>query len=161
MRHRIDFKKLSRNNKARRALLRNLVTSLFKEKKIKTTLAKAKELRRPAERLITFAKRKDLSAIRQVSKFITEKGIVKELFEVIAPKYIERNGGYTRIVKIGPRSGDAAQMAFVELLEFESYFLKKKETALEKKQKSKEKKKKEKEKEKEEPPESKTSIKEF
>ena len=147
MRHKKDVKKLGRNSKARKALLRNLATSLFKEKKIKTTLAKAKELRRFAEPLITFAKRGDLNARRHVSRFITEKGVVKELFEEVAPKYIERNGGYTRIVKIGTRSGDAAKMAFIELLEFESYFKKKKEAASEKKQKSKEKKEKEKEKE--------------
>ena len=146
MRHKKDVKKLGRNSKARKALLRNLVTSLIKEKKIKTTLAKAKELRRLAEHLITFAKRGDLSARRHVSRFITEKGVVKELFEEVTPKFIGRNGGYTRIVKIGTRSGDAAQMAFVELLEFESYFKKKKETAEEKKKKSKEKKEKEKEK---------------
>jgi len=143
MRHRKDVKKLGRNNKARRALLKNLATSLFKEKRIKTTLAKAKELRRFAEPLITFAKRGDLHARRHVSKFVTEKGIVKELFEDIAPKFTKRNGGYTRIIKIGPRSGDAAQMAFIELLEFESYFKKKKEAAEEKKQKTKEKKEKE------------------
>jgi len=154
MRHKKDVKKLGRNSKARKALLRNLATSLFKEKKIKTTLAKAKELRRFAEPLITFAKRGDLNARRHVSRFITEKGVVKELFEEVAPKYIERNGGYTRIVKIGTRSGDAAKMAFIELLEFESYFKKKKEAAAEKKQKSKEKKEKEKEKEKEKQPES-------
>ena len=148
MRHKKDVKKLGRNSKARKALLRNLATSLFKEKKIKTTLAKAKELRRFAEPLITFAKKGDLNARRHVSRFITEKGVVKELFEEVAPKYIERNGGYTRIVKIGTRSGDAAKMAFIELLEFESYFKKKKEAASEKKQKSKEKKEKEKEKEK-------------
>ena len=144
MRHKKDVKKLGRNSKARKALLRNLATSLIKEKKIKTTLAKAKELRRFAEHLITFAKRGDLNARRHVSRFITEKGVVKELFEEVAPKYIERNGGYTRIVKIGTRSGDAAKMAFIELLEFESYFKKKKEAAAEKKQKSKEKKEKEK-----------------
>jgi len=144
MRHKKDVKKLGRNSKARKALLRNLATSLIKEKKIKTTLAKAKELRRFAEHLITFAKRGDLNARRHVSKFITEKGVVKELFEEVAPKFVERNGGYTRIVKIGTRSGDAAQMAFIELLEFESYFKKKKEAASEKKQKSKEKKEKEK-----------------
>ena len=125
MRHRKDVKKLGRNNKARKALLRNLATSLFKEKRIKTTLAKAKELRRFAEPLITFAKRGDLSARRHVSRFITEKEIVKELFDDIAPKFTKRDGGYTRIIKIGPRSGDAAQMAFIELLEFESYFKKK------------------------------------
>lgn len=144
MRHRKDVKKLGRNNKARKALLRNLATSLFKEKRIKTTLAKAKELRRFAEPLITFAKRGDLSARRHVSRFITEKGIVKELFEDIAPKFTKRDGGYTRIIKIGPRSGDAAQMAFIELLDFESFLKKKKEAAEEKKQKTKEKKEKEK-----------------
>jgi len=154
MRHKKDVKKLGRNSKARKALLRNLATSLIKEKKIKTTLAKAKELRRFAEHLITFAKRGDLNARRHVSRFITEKGVVKELFEEVAPKFVERNGGYTRIVKIGTRSGDAAQMAFVELLEFESYFKKKKEAATEKKKKSKEKKEKEKEKEKEKQQES-------
>ncbi len=142
MRHRKDGKKLNRNSSARKALFRTLVTSLFKEKKIKTTLAKAKELRRIAERLITFAKRGDLNARRHVSKFVTEKGVVQELFEEVAPKYSERNGGYTRVLKIGFRSGDAAKMAFIELLGFESYFKKKQETADDKKKKVKEKKEK-------------------
>ncbi len=144
MRHRKDVKKLGRNSEARKALLKNLATSLFKEKKIKTTHAKAKELKRFAEPLITLAKRGDLSARRHVSKFLAEKLVVKELFEEIAPKFAERNGGYTRILKIGIRKGDAAKMAFIELLEFESYFKKKKEVAGEKKKKLEEKKAKEK-----------------
>ncbi len=144
MRHKKDSKKLGRTSEARKALLRNQVTSLFKEKKIKTTLAKAKEMRRLAERLITFAKRGDISARRHVSRYVQEKDVVKELFEEIAPKYSERNGGYTRVLKIGVRPGDASQMAFVELLEFETYFKKKKEAAEEKKKKEKEEKEKKK-----------------
>ena len=116
MRHKKDVKKLGRTSEERRALLRNQVTSLFKEKKIKTTLAKAKETRRLAERLISFAKRGDLSARRQVCKFVQEKNVVKELFEEIAPKYSERNGGYTRVLKLGARKSDGAKMAIIEFV---------------------------------------------
>jgi large subunit ribosomal protein L17 len=100
-----------------RSILANLATSLFEHGRITTTEAKARRLRPVAERLITKAKRGDLHARRQVLKTITDKSIVHELFTEIGPRYENRNGGYTRIVKIGPRKGDNAPMAVIELVE--------------------------------------------
>ncbi len=97
-------------------MLRNLVTSLLKSGRIETTETRAKETRRLAEKMITLAKRGDLHARRQVLSFITEETVVKNLFDEIAPKYQERNGGYTRIMKLGPRKGDAAEMVIIELV---------------------------------------------
>ncbi|MCP2325595.1 large subunit ribosomal protein L17 [Hamadaea flava] len=100
-----------------RLMLANLATSLFKHGRITTTETKAKRLRPIAERLVTFAKRDDLAARRRVRRVIREKDTFVELFEQIAPRYVNRPGGYTRIVKIGPRRGDAAPMAIIELVE--------------------------------------------
>lgn len=100
-----------------RLMLANLATSLFKHGRITTTETKAKRLRPLAERLVTFAKRDDLAARRRVRRVIREKDTFVELFEQIAPRYTNRPGGYTRIVKIGPRRGDAAPMAIIELVE--------------------------------------------
>jgi large subunit ribosomal protein L17 len=100
-----------------RLMLANLATSLFKHGKITTTETKAKRLRPLAERLVTFAKRDDLASRRRVRRVIREKDTFVELFEQIAPRYTNRPGGYTRIVKIGPRKGDAAPMAIIELVE--------------------------------------------
>jgi large subunit ribosomal protein L17 len=100
-----------------RLMLANLATSLFKHGRITTTETKAKRLRPLAERLVTFAKKDDLSARRRVRRVIREKDTFVELFETIAPRYTNRPGGYTRIVKIGPRRGDAAPMAIIELVE--------------------------------------------
>ena len=98
-------------------LLGNLCTSLFRQGRVRTTEAKAKALRPVAEKLITFAKRGDIHARRQVLKVVTDKGVVHDLFAEIGPRFAERPGGYTRIVKLGPRKGDAAPMALVELVE--------------------------------------------
>jgi large subunit ribosomal protein L17 len=116
MRHRKDHRKLSRTASHRRAVLRNLVTSLFDAERIETTVAKAKEARRLAERMITFGKRGDLAARRHVARFVMRTDVAHKLFETIAPWYAERNGGYTRIVRIGRRLGDAGETAYLELV---------------------------------------------
>ena len=100
-----------------RLMLANLATSLFKHGKIQTTQTKAKRLRPLAERLVTFAKRGDLHSRRRVLTVVRDKDVVFELFDQIAPRFANRNGGYTRIVKKGPRKGDAAPMAIIELVE--------------------------------------------
>ena len=116
MRHRKAFRKLSRTREHRRAVLRNLVTSLIQHERIETTVAKAKEARRVGERMITFAKRGDLSARRHVASYVHGDDVVKKLFDTVAPWYAERNGGYTRIVRIGRRLGDAGETALLELV---------------------------------------------
>ncbi len=116
MRHRRDHRKLSRTSAHRRALLRNLVTALFQYERIETTVAKAKEARRLAERLITFAKRGDVAARRHVERFVTRPEVTRKLFERIAPWYAERAGGYTRVLRIGRRLGDAGETAYLELV---------------------------------------------
>lgn len=117
MRHRRARYKLSRNASHRKALMRNLVTELLRHGRIKTTLAKAKALRSPAEKMITLGKRGDLHARRQALAFIQSKDVVHELFDTIAAKYADREGGYTRILKLGQRKGDAAHIAIIELVE--------------------------------------------
>ncbi len=109
-------RKLGRATDHRIAMLRGLVTFLFENGKIETTVTRAKEVRAVAEKYITIAKSNDLNSKRQVMAFVTKEDVVKKLFEEIAPKYSDRNGGYTRITKIGPRRGDAAEMAIIELL---------------------------------------------
>ena len=116
MRHRKDHRKLSRTREHRKALLRNLATSLVEHERIETTVAKAKEARRLAERMITFAKKGDVASRRHVARFIHGDQNVRKLFDRIAPWYAERNGGYTRIVRIGRRLGDAGEMALLELV---------------------------------------------
>jgi len=116
MRHRRDHRKLSRTAAHRRALLRNLVTALFQYERIETTVAKAKEARRLAERLITFAKRGDVAARRHVDRFVTRPQVTRKLFETIGPWYAERAGGYTRILRVGHRLGDAGETAYLELV---------------------------------------------
>lgn len=116
MRHRVKGKKLRRNTAHRQALLRNLVTSLLERERVMTTLAKAKGARPLAEKMITLAKKDTLHTRRLALRFIFKKNIVKKLFEEIGPRFSERPGGYTRIVKIGPRSGDGAEMAMIELI---------------------------------------------
>ena len=110
------YRKLGRPTDQRRAMLRNLVTSFLKHGKIETTETRAKETRSIAEKMITLAKRGDLHARRQVLAYVTEEAVVQNLFDNIAPKYAERNGGYTRILKLGPRQGDNAEVVFVELV---------------------------------------------
>lgn len=110
------LRKLGRPTDHRMAMLRNLVTSLLREGQITTTLTRAKETRRMAERMITLGKRGDLHARRQALAYIYDEDVVTKLFEEIAPKYAERNGGYTRILKVGPRRGDAAEIAIIQLV---------------------------------------------
>lgn len=116
MRHRKLKRKLGRTSAHREALLRNQATSLFLYEKIITTAAKAKELRKMAERMITLAKRKDLHARRQAAEVIQDERVLKKLFETIGERYLERNGGYTRITKLEYRVGDGAPLAAVELV---------------------------------------------
>ncbi|GLC29787.1 50S ribosomal protein L17 [Clostridium omnivorum] len=111
-----SHRKLGRPTDQRKAMLRNLVTSFLKTGKISTTETRAKETKSIAEKMITLAKRGDLHARRQVLAFVTEEDVVTNLFENIAPKYAERNGGYTRMYKVGPRRGDGAEMVILELV---------------------------------------------
>lgn len=117
MRHGCAGRQFGRNSGHRKALLRTLVTSLLRNEKIETTVAKAKEIRPIAEKMITLAKRGDLHARRQVSSFIQDDEVVKGLFSQVAPRFTSRNGGYTRIVPTRTRMGDAAPMAVIELVE--------------------------------------------
>ncbi len=116
MRHRVKGRKLSRTASHRKAMLTSLAQALFKEDRIETTLAKARELRPFAERLITRAKKGDLHSRRMVLKHLKRKEVVDRLFHEIAPDYADRNGGYTRIVKLGYRKSDAAEIAVIELV---------------------------------------------
>ena len=109
-------RKLGRPTDHRQAMLRGLVTYLLENGKIETTVTRAKEVRSMAEKMITIAKTNDLNSKRQVLAYVTKEDVVKKLFDEIAPKYADVNGGYTRIVKIGPRRGDAAEMAVIELV---------------------------------------------
>ena len=109
-------RKLGRATDARMAMLRALVTFLLENGKIETTLTRAKEVSSLAEKMITIAKNETLANKRNVMAFITKEDVATKLFKEIAPKYADRNGGYTRITKIGPRRGDAAEMAIIELI---------------------------------------------
>ena len=117
MRHRIAGRKLSRTSGHRRALYRNLVTDLLSHEKIVTTEAKAKEIRGLAEKMITLGKRGGLHPYRQALSFIIDKKVAEKVFTELAPRYAERPGGYTRIVKLGPRLGDGAPMVKLQLVE--------------------------------------------
>lgn len=110
------YRKLGRPTAHRKSMLRNLVTDLLRDGRISTTDHRAKETRREAEKMITLAKRGDLHARRQVLAYVYDEDVVTKLFEEIAPKYTERNGGYTRILKLGPRQGDCAEVVFLELV---------------------------------------------
>jgi large subunit ribosomal protein L17 len=127
MRHRVKGRKLKRTASHRAALLNSLATSLLKHKRIKTTLAKAKEARGFVETIITKAKKNDLNSRRQVMRFIHDKEVVKELFNDIVPKIADRPGGYTRVIKLGNRIGDAASMAVLELVDYNEVINKKAE----------------------------------
>ncbi len=109
------YKKLGRDSAHRRSMLRNLVTDLFREGRITTTDMRAKEAGRQAEKLITIAKKGDLHARRQVLAYLFDEDVVSKLFDEIAPGYADRNGGYTRILKLGPRQGDNAETVYLEL----------------------------------------------
>ena len=132
MRHRKAGRKLGRTSSHRRAMLRNMVTSLFKNEQIVTTDAKAKEIRPVAEKMITLAKRGDLHARRQALGYIKDKSTTHKLFGELKDRFMERQGGYLRIVKKGTRKGDAAGISVVQLLESESGKKKKKEKKKEK-----------------------------
>lgn len=110
------YRKLGRSSAHRKAMLRNLVTDLFREGRITTTDTRAKEARRQAEKMITLAKRGDLHARRQVLAYVYDESVVTKLFDEIGPRYEDRQGGYTRILKLGPRQGDNAEMVFLELV---------------------------------------------
>lgn len=110
------YRKLGRDSYARKALLSGIVTSLFQHERIETTEAKAKELRKVADKMLTLAKRGDLHARRQVMAYMMDEDVVKKLFDEVAPKYKDRQGGYTRIIKAGVRQGDAAPMVIIELV---------------------------------------------
>ncbi|GAB4282544.1 MAG: 50S ribosomal protein L17 [Deferrisomatales bacterium] len=117
MRHRKAGRKLGRTGSHRKALFRNMVTSLFEHERIQTTDAKAKEVRRIAERLISLGKRGDLHARRRALAYVRSKSVVAKLFEEISPRFAQRPGGYTRIVKLGNRRGDNAPMSILELVQ--------------------------------------------
>ena len=110
------YRKLGRETAHRKAMLRNLVTDLSREGRISTTECRAKEARRQAEKMITLAKVDSLHNKRQALAYITKEDVVKKLFDEIAPKYKDVNGGYCRIIKTGPRRGDAAEMCIIELV---------------------------------------------
>lgn len=110
------YRKLGRTSDQRRAMLRAMVTYLLENGQMKTTYARAKEVAPLAEKMITLAKKNDLAAYRQALSFITKEDVAKKLFGEIAEKYKDRNGGYTRVVKMGPRRGDAAEMAVIQLV---------------------------------------------
>jgi len=116
MRHLKSGRQLSRNSSHRWALMRNLITALLREEKIRTTDPKAKELRRWVERVITLGKAGSLHARRQALGIVQDKAVVRKLFDTIGPRFKDRAGGYTRIIKIGIRRGDAAQMSVIELV---------------------------------------------
>ncbi len=109
-------RKLGRTSDHRKAMLRAMVTYLLENGRIETTVTRAKEVRAMAEKMITTAKTNDLHSKRQVLAYVTKEDVVKKLFDDIAPRYADVNGGYTRIIKTGPRRGDAAEMAIIELV---------------------------------------------
>jgi len=109
-------RKLGKPTDQRMAMLRAMTTALLEEGQITTTYARAKEVAPMAEKMITLAKKNDLAAYRQALSFITKEDVAKKLFDKLGPQYADRNGGYTRVVKIGPRRGDAAEMAVVQLV---------------------------------------------
>ncbi len=119
MRHRKQGRGLSRSPSHRKAMLSNLATSVLDAERVQTTTAKAKEVRRLVERLITFGKRRDLHARRQVLRVIRNETVVAKLFGPLADRYADRPGGYTRIVRLGHRQGDAADMSILELIDRE------------------------------------------
>jgi len=116
MRHLNAHRKLSRNTSHRRAMLRNMVTDLLDHGRIMTTLPKAKEVRPLAEKMITLGKRDTLHARRQLQAYLLRDAVAKKVFDTIAPRFADRNGGYSRIIKLGNRQGDGADLAIIELL---------------------------------------------
>lgn len=138
MNHRVKGRKLKRTASHRAALLSNLAASLLKHKRIKTTLAKAKEARGYVESLITKARKNNLHSKRQIMSVIHDRDTVKELFSEILPKIGDRPGGYTRVIKLGNRMGDAASMAIIELVDYNDVVNKRAEAQKEKREAKKE-----------------------
>ncbi len=128
MRHRVAGRKLSRHTQHRKLMFRNMLVSLLQYERIQTTLAKGKELRRWADKIISLGKRGTLQARRRAFAFLRDKGIVKKLFDEIAPKFKEREGGYTRVYRLGWRQGDGAPLSLVELVSYAPPEEKKKST---------------------------------
>lgn len=120
MRHQIAGRKLGRNSSHRKALMRTMVTEFLNEERIVTTIAKAKELRSVAEKMITLGKKESLPARRRALGFIRSKEVVHKLFDSLGPRFADRNGGYTRIIRLGVRKGDNAELALLELVEAEA-----------------------------------------
>jgi len=118
MRHQRAGRKLGRDAAHRKALYANLTASLIEHGRIKTTVAKAKEVRPVAEEMITLGRRGDVPARRQALKFLRSQDVVHKLFSDVGPRFVDRPGGYSRIVKLGPRQGDAAEMAYLELVDY-------------------------------------------
>jgi large subunit ribosomal protein L17 len=118
MRHHKAGRKLGRDAAHRKALYANLTASLIEHGRIKTTVAKAKEVRPVAEEMITLGRRGDVAARRHALKFLRSQDVVHKLFSEVGPRFVDRPGGYSRIVKLGPRQGDAAEMAYLELVDF-------------------------------------------
>ena len=116
MRHGVSGRKLRRPTAHRLAMLRNLVTSFLEKERVRTTTAKAKEVRPIAEKMITLGKKGTLSARRQAGAFIRKESVVTKVFDVLGPRFGQRPGGYSRIVKLGPRAGDGAEMSLIELV---------------------------------------------
>jgi large subunit ribosomal protein L17 len=116
MRHRVDGKKLGRKTAHRVMMFRNMVTSLFDKERIRTTMDRAKAVRPIAERMITLGKRESLHARRQALAYVKDPAVVSKLFDTLAPRFSQRHGGYTRIIRLGFRDGDGAQMAYLELI---------------------------------------------
>ena len=117
MKHRMGFNRLGRNRSHRIALYKAMVTALFKYERIRTTLAKAREIRRVAERMISRARQDSVANRRLIARSIQDKAVLAKLFKDIAPRFAARPGGYTRILKLGPRYGDASEMVLLELVE--------------------------------------------
>jgi len=132
MRHRVAGRKLSRHTQHRELMFRNMLVSLLQHERIRTTLAKAKELRSWAEKIITMGKKGSLHARRQAFALLRDREMVKKLFEEIVPKLKDRDGGYTRIYKIGWRQGDGAPLSLIELMTFSSPEQQKKKSAVKK-----------------------------
>ncbi len=119
MRHRVHGRKLGRTSSHRKALFRNQLTALFTHERIITTVPKAKELRPIAERMVTMARTGSLAARRRVAAMISDRGVAKRLFDEIAPRFADRPGGYTRIMRLGRRHGDNAELAIIEFVDYE------------------------------------------
>jgi large subunit ribosomal protein L17 len=116
MRHRVAGRRLKRSTGARKALFRSLIKNLIRHERIKTTEARARAVRGDAEKVISLAKRGDLSSRRLAMRTVDDPGLARKLFDEIGPRYADRPGGYTRMVKLGPRQGDAASMVLLELV---------------------------------------------